>query len=112
MNRFSDWTKDEIKKFRSRKLIDKKNKRGHPIVEWDMPSPTILDTTNLPKEVNWVENVKQRDPNVEVFMRDQEECGSCWAFTAAAAIEFYNWEAGGDFVKLSVQQLLDCDRDG
>lgn len=102
MNKFSDWTKDEIKKFRSKKLLDRKSERGHPMVEYKPPSYTVLDTKNIPSSINWVESVMKRDPYAVIPMRNQEECGSCWGFTAAAAIEFYNWEAGGDFVKLSV----------
>lgn len=39
---------------------------------------------------------------------DQGECGACWAFAAAAAIEGQWALATGQLVNSSVQQLIDC----
>lgn len=44
-------------------------------------------------------------------VRDQGNCGSCWAFSALATVEKHMWKHyGGQFVDLSHQQLVDCDK--
>ena len=83
---------------------------GHPFVQASDTKYDVLSTKNLPKSFSWVEEVHKKDPKAVIPIRNQEECGSCWAFTTTAALEFYNWQAGGDFLKLAPQQLLDCDR--
>jgi hypothetical protein len=46
-------------------------------------------------------------------VKDQGRCGSCWAFSATAAIESYAQLAGKGLKKLSAQQINSCDkRDG
>ncbi|OQR88696.1 cysteine protease family C01A [Thraustotheca clavata] len=42
-------------------------------------------------------------------VKDQGECGSCWAFSATGAAEIGNCIAGGTLYNLAEQQLVDCD---
>lgn len=45
-------------------------------------------------------------------IKDQGQCGACWAFSAVAAIESINQIKSGKLVSLSEQELIDCDVDG
>jgi len=45
-------------------------------------------------------------------IKDQGQCGSCWAFSTVAFLESQNLIAGGDSQTYSEQQLVDCDTAG
>ncbi len=42
-------------------------------------------------------------------VRDQGDCGSCWAIVTAAIVEAAHFKVTGELIQLSVEQLLDCD---
>jgi len=55
--------------------------------------------------------VDWRDKGVVTPVKDQAQCGSCWAFSAAEAIESYAKLSGKyDLIKLSPQQITSCDK--
>ncbi|EER02719.1 cathepsin L, putative [Perkinsus marinus ATCC 50983] len=60
------------------------------------------DTTQLPTSVDW------RNKSVLSPVKDQGSCGSCWAFSAAGALEAQYAIATGKLRPLSEQQLVDC----
>jgi KDEL-tailed cysteine endopeptidase len=53
-------------------------------------------------EIDWV---AQGSVNA---IQNQGSCGSCWAFSAVAAIEGAHWRSTGTLGKFSEQELVDC----
>jgi len=50
-----------------------------------------------------------RDHGAVSAVKDQGQCGSCWAFSATEAIESYNFLSSGKLIELSPQQINSCD---
>ena len=92
-NKFSDWTDTEY-----RALLTYRPKNTYRTQE-----PTLLDTSDLPASINWVEKGGVN------AVQDQGNCGSCWAFSAIASMEGQHFAQTGKLLKLSEQQCVDCD---
>jgi len=76
------------------------------------PNKTLTSTTTRtvgpqvsPATFDWRSSSKK----ILTPVYDQEQCGSCWAFSATENIESQWALAGNALVSLSVQQIVDCD---
>ncbi|KAG9446112.1 hypothetical protein H6P81_012240 [Aristolochia fimbriata] len=98
-NKFADLTNDEFKAkylgYGLKKCWNKHEKTSFRYENVTMP----------PASIDW------RNEGAVTPVKDQKQCGGCWAFSAVAAVEGITQLKTGKLLSLSEQELIDCDVD-
>lgn len=107
LNKMADVSSLEFKTVYNRLIVPKPHVLKNSVkAEAFLASILNDDSTELPDEVDW------RKTGRVSSVKDQGDCGSCWAFSAVGALEGQEKSRGfvnGSLIDLSVQNILDCD---
>jgi len=100
MNQFGDMTGEEFSKF--------VNPSGGCLKIHDIDDPSLFlkpvtVDVKVPSSVDWANTSQYVTP-----VKNQGDCGSCWAFSATGATESQYAIANGVLNSLSEQELVDC----
>lgn len=94
LNKFSTYTNSEYK-----------------VLLGKIPSNRPISNTNSKSNSNLIPNsdsVDWRDIGIVNPIKDQSQCGSCWAFSVVQAQESQWAKVTGELLDLSEQNLVDC----
>jgi len=97
VNQFTDMTSEEFSAF---------------VGQFPRPTPTMAQPWVAPPDLVVPNDMDWNDKGAVLPVKDQGQCGSCWAFSTVGAIEgWWKITQGKPLTSLSEQQLVDCSKD-
>ncbi|KAK7291578.1 hypothetical protein RIF29_06839 [Crotalaria pallida] len=101
LNKFADLTNHEFRTtYASSKVNHHRMFRGTPRGNGAFMYENVV---SVPPSLDW------REKGAVTAVKDQGQCGSCWAFSTIVAVEGINQIKSQKLVSLSEQELVDCD---
>lgn len=100
LNKFADMTSHEFRSVYAGSKI-----KHHRMIRGERGNGTFMyaNVESVPPSVDW------RKKGAVTDIKDQGQCGSCWAFSTVVAVEGINQIRTDNLVSLSEQELVDCD---
>jgi len=93
INQFADLSKEEFKAYLGLRPRDNSYLRSKNVAAW---------TASPANDVDWVAK------GAVTPVKDQAQCGSCWAFSTTGSVEGAVQVSTGKLTSVSEQQLVDC----
>lgn len=99
VNEFTDWTDEELRRI----VYDTKTVKIDTSEEIRIEGSYLETGVKRPASIDW------RDQGKLTPIKNQGQCGSCWAFATVAAVEAQHAIKKNQLVSLSEQEMVDCD---